>query len=663
MTRWSDPPRWLLVLSWVLLLAGVAAVLAGAVTIGVTVDEKYHVVRLQSYLDVGWYLLEDDLAPTGPGWWVNDAFVYAPVTTLLLHLLNVAVGNDSWGQVSTTADAYAVRHLGIALMSMATVAAVAAMTRIVSGSWRWGVVSAAVLMSLPMWTGHAMFNVKDIPVATGYSLVTLGCMMLLRADRDHRARWVSAGALVCCGMLLALGTRPAMWPALGAACAWVVLVVVLKLDGLTTCAWWRVVVLVIASGLAMAILVVVYPSVFSRVATWPMASTAESAGYQGPRFWAYIPLAVFLTVPALLLLVGTGGILARSMQWLARGRRLSPGTVVLALVLLQALLLPGILTIRVASMNVGLRHVLFAAPAVAILLTSGLEQVLRDLSSRTARRVGSLVIAVALVVPAMAQAQSFPYNYGYSNGLADSMGLSLATDPWQGSFRRYADVLSPRDFVVCGPDLDEQDRPLRSMTTGGPWLALGQNCQQGNSVLSPYMEADPSSTSVPGDFVALMYWFDPAPRGCVEIARVTRRRLLSVQTVSKALRCPLVLPPYDGPVRVNGGGTGSAFLLGGWNALGGDPWVSVEEHASLGFSLPSQAGSASIEVHGEGEGAVEFFINNQPAEAERTSTGWRLTVPSSLPQLGQHDNVVLTLVPGNGATARVSGFEVAQGVS
>src|SRR5690606_28836496 len=134
---------------------GVTTTLAGAIRIGVTVDETFHVVRLSNYFEHGWYLLDDDLAAGRPGPWVPDAYVYGPIATLFLHSLNVLVGNESWGEVSTSAGAYAVRHLGTAALGLVGVAIAGMMARLVTQSWRWGVVAAGVLMSLPMWPGHA----------------------------------------------------------------------------------------------------------------------------------------------------------------------------------------------------------------------------------------------------------------------------------------------------------------------------------------------------------------------------------------------------------------------------------------------------------------------------------------------------------------------------
>ena len=95
MKSFGPPPRWLVWSALVILVAGSVMTVYGAVRIGVSVDDGFHVVRLRNFLAHGWYLLDDDLTGSEPGWWVSDRWVYAPVSTLFLHVLNVVAGNEA----------------------------------------------------------------------------------------------------------------------------------------------------------------------------------------------------------------------------------------------------------------------------------------------------------------------------------------------------------------------------------------------------------------------------------------------------------------------------------------------------------------------------------------------------------------------------------------
>ena len=94
---------------------------------------------------------------------------------------NIVAGNDSSGEVSSSASAHAVRHLIVALIALlagvGSPPTVWALTR----SWRFGVWGAAALFAIPAWTGQALFNVKDVPAAAGYTLVTAGLVVALCA--------------------------------------------------------------------------------------------------------------------------------------------------------------------------------------------------------------------------------------------------------------------------------------------------------------------------------------------------------------------------------------------------------------------------------------------------------------------------------------------------
>lgn len=658
MSRWGHPPpAWLVRLSLVVVVVGVVLMVAGAVRTGVTVDETFHVIRLRNFLDHGWYLLDDDLAGGVPGDWVEDSFVYAPVATLLLHLPNVLLGNESWSEVSASADAFVVRHLGTVAIGLATLVATAVVTRVLSASWRWAGVSAAVLVCLPVWTGHSMFNVKDVPVAAGYTWVTLACVLLLCVRPE--ARWQRAGtaALLVAGLVVAVGTRPAIWPGLAASAGCVLLAVAsgMLAEGRQ---WWRVRDACCAAVVAVAGLAAVYPAVFTRPVQVLLGSTSESAGYRGERFWAYIPIAVLCTVPVVLLLFGLVGSLVRLRHRLRGPRSLDVHDVMVAVVVLQATLLPVLLIIRMPALNGGLRHLLFAAPAVAVLVAAGIAQVLADCSGRAARRAVAAVAAVGLAVPLVTQLQLFPYGYAYANPVSDALGAEFVPDFWQASLREHADDLPPGSFVVCGARGTLEGRIPRQIPNGGQsWLEVSQDCADPGrvTVLAPYVDGSRTPAAVADTFVALLVYDDPAT-GCEELGRVTRRRLLTDVVVSRAVLCPLVLPAYDGPVALDGAGRGAAHLLGGWTGTGGDAFVSVTDRASVGFAVEGGRQDLVVTVSGEADDDVSFLLNDVPATATPTAGGWEVVGRGDLPAVGGRANVVLTVVPSG--TARISRVEL-----
>lgn len=633
----------------------------GAVRIGVTVDETFHVIRLNNFLDHGWYLLDDDLDRSGePGSWVADRFVYAPFSTLFLHALNVLLGNDSWGHVAMSSEAYVVRHLGVAFLGLAGVIATASMTRLLSHSWRWGAVSGAVLLMLPMWLGHSMFNVKDVPVGAGYTFVTLGCMLVMTIPQDRHMARVSSSVLLLMGFLLAIGTRPAMWPGLLVPVLCVVSMSLLRSGRGSPAHWWRARDVVISALAALTVLALVYPVVFMHPAEWLMGSATESADYHGRRTRTYIPMAIASSVPVLLLVLGLVGSWTRLRAWVSQPR-IGGRQVLWALVLSQALLLPCMLVVRTAALSGGLRHVLFAAPAVAVLITAGLAQVLSDIRGERSRQSVTALGGVALLVPLVTQVQLFPYSYAYANPLPDAVGTPWPGDFWQASFREYADEVPPDAFVVCDPALDDQARALRQKPNGGQsWLDVSQDCSRVGplSVLQPYLQKRAPRHTVSPEFVALVVRVTPQPRGCSEIAKVERTRLLTDTIVSRAYVCPLVLLPYEGAIDLDGAGAGAEFLMGGWSGNGGEKEIIAADRASLGFARERSGETFMIDVTGSSAGDVGFLVNNESVTATKVSSGWRLRVPPQFASLGGEENLVITVVPQD--EVRLSRVEVVE---
>jgi len=62
-------------------------------------------MRLTTFLEHGWYLLERDMLGGEPGPWEDQQYVYGPATTLLLHAWSVLWGVWFGGRVAFVAFA------------------------------------------------------------------------------------------------------------------------------------------------------------------------------------------------------------------------------------------------------------------------------------------------------------------------------------------------------------------------------------------------------------------------------------------------------------------------------------------------------------------------------------------------------------------------------
>lgn len=610
----AAPPRPLLFVAGAVLAVTTVMVFAGGWRTGVSWDETYHVLRMGNYLGPsGWYVLDQDLHGDAPGDWAGTIHVYAPLTMVLLHGLGLVLGVDGTGEVSTTATAYAVRHLGVGALSLLALIAVAAQAHLVLKDWRWGVVAAAALAAMPAWTGHAMFNVKDIPVATGYTLTSLGFAVVAVAGR--RRAVVAGAAVAAAGIVLAVGTRPGIWPGLALAAAAAV-ILSRRVD--------RVVGVLAATATGALVVVLVYPAPFGDPVDAMFGAVSASSQYGGHSVSrGYIPAFLVAEVPTLLLLLGgIGAVLAV--------RRHSP---VLVLVLLQAFTLPLLALAKGSNLYNGLRQLLFAYPALAVLATLGIAAV-------SARRLW-LVPALALVAPVAVQLQLFPYNYAYSSVpgalVAPRIGdrwpaYELPTDYWRTSVRELSPEIPRGGFVLCQPNM-EGDVFMRRSNDGR------ENCA--TDVIGPLAPYDDlrrgTWSSSPTEFLAVVSGVDRIGSNCERLDDVTRRLWWRTVTMSYVARCDLVTVPYpEGGLQFAGDGHDTSVLLGGWDVHRDRPGIGVRDgRAELGFTLPDWAADRDLVLAGEAQGAagLGLQVDGADLDVEVDGEAWRAVVPAGGDQL------------------------------
>jgi hypothetical protein len=515
-----EPSKALHVTSLLVVIGCIAMTLVGGWVTGISWDETYHVSRLNTFLEHGWYLIHFDIENAEPDPDYNATHVYAPVAALLAHGLALIWGTDTSGTVGTTPEAYAVRHLAVGLISTVGVLATAATARLALGSWRWGAVAAAALVATPMWTGHAMWNIKDIPVATGYALVTLGLVMLLR----HRDRTAYAGAgVLALGAVLMVGTRPGMWAGLAASAGIAVLLV-----------WFndrrRRVPLLLGTLVAIWLaLLAIYPKAFANPVALLWGSATESADFnETDGHWWWIPAMTFTEVPWLLLAVSVPGAVVIYRAIRARTEIGEIG----ALLAAQALVLPIVAIVMDSNVYTGLRQFLFVAPAMSVVAAIGIAWLT---AQQRVWRLGPRALAVlavaAVLVPTLDQARLFPYNYAWAAPVPDTVGLGYTTDYWRTSVRALAPSIPPDAPVVCGPELRND--------VVDPEHAKSRDCKtDAIGPLLPYVDDMAGGwTGGAGHFVIVVsgeLWF---PDNCELLAAVNRWAHLKRQRMGYVAEC------------------------------------------------------------------------------------------------------------------------------
>lgn len=464
-TLWQQIRRWdiLTVVATVVLLAAAVELVQGAQSVGITYDEPVHVDRMNMWLDHGWYVPAASLSegrpdPTDPN---STPYVYGPAFALVAHAANVVAGNESWGEVSSSADAYSVRHLAVALIAVLAAIAVAIVVSALTRSWRFGLWGAAALFAVPAWTGHAFFNVKDIPAAAGYTLLTAGLVLALcAAGKTSRPRATAIAALVGFGIFIGAGTRLSLWvPLLASLISYAALRVAQRWAGAEEeRAGPADLAVALGAAIGVAGVYSIYPKAFGDPLKLLVHSVSDSADYPieivtltaghllptHPPFW-YLPTWFAASIPILLgALALVGAILrVRALLRSEGGGRLRAALrrrdLGLVLVLQQAVLLPLAAIIGHGAMYDGIRQHLYVVPAIAILAALGAERVTAATSSGWAsgawKPIALALLALALIVPTVAQSELFPYNYAYVNPVAELGGVNgrWETDYWFAS--------------------------------------------------------------------------------------------------------------------------------------------------------------------------------------------------------------------------------------
>ena len=548
-------PAWLLGIAGVVVATNVVLMIAGAIQGGVTLDEPSHVHRLQGFLSNGWYVADK--------WVVDDkvtqegGYVYAPVVALLGHALGVLVGTETWDTVGESARAYSVRHLVIVALGLLGIAAVAATARLLFRSWRWGLVSAAILTTIPMYVGHAMFNIKDLPVAAGYAMATLGAVALTQPSiGDRRMRLLAVGALAA-GIWIAAGVHPAMLVAIGVSVAVALAASWFRMRRNDADARQRmkarIVTAVVGSLVGYLALVASYPKLFLRPdlmyegvlksGDFPWHSATLTAGTFMPGQNApasYLPLWFGAQTPVVTSLLALGTIAWFFRQaFMPTARKPGDGDLIagVAVVIVQALFLPWVAIAGGSTLYQGARQMLFVVPAIALLASVG-AWLLARVWLASERRVGVAalwgVTGAMLAITTLSSAAIFPYSYAWFNAttaLRPIDGNWTADVEWQSSREvvRMVDSIDEEHCVLLQPRTDcdrDQVAPFAHTVgekTVGPPLAPGEVWRLAYG--APATRTD--APSVDRDLV----------RDCRRVAAVTRQLFWRTVTMSTVERC------------------------------------------------------------------------------------------------------------------------------
>ena len=483
---------------------------------------------------------------------------YGPFASLFGHVLNVVLGIEAWGSPIGTSEAFAGRHLAMGLLGIAAIAAVGLSLGILLRSWSWGLVGAALLASIPVWVGHSMFNIKDVPAGAGYALFSAGLVVVLASFLRLRLRIPLAFTLLALGTLVAIGTRPGMWPLLAASALATVVVWAISVFMQRTSLVLRRQRWLLSGGLGLLVVIgavalsVLFFTEFGRELAEAVTRSldhpwSKSRRYAGIRvfnrpdalFVFQILLSQLPTFIAALFLLGAVIAAVAFVRAVIRGSYMGMLAKAFPVFAIQVFVPFLVLAVFSPVLYDGIRQILFVVPGVAVFAAIGLWGVVRAVSvlfesRRRFKAVVGAVICIAFVLISVDQIRLFPYNYVYYNEIAQGSGIGGAweTDYWDSSFREAIDgAVVAEDPVMCG----------FTHTTYWNIEDLRAPC----ITISPYLdELTPGKDSI---LAEREFWtvrsernllqYGPPPFNCFPESAVTRKLRSETLVMSRLYRC------------------------------------------------------------------------------------------------------------------------------
>lgn len=344
-------------------------------------------------------------------------------------------------------DLRAYRWQGLANLLLATTAAASlgaavgsALKSTLAGSFTW-----ALTMTTPVLFGMSTMNIKDMPVASGLTLVA-SALIFSRSLRSTWQRWAWPALLLSAGAWVAIATRPSMWTAVLA-----LVLVSLVLFGIVdmrsknpsrslpgVCAF----ALAVPSTLFFLWLTNPFGKIslfswlwdaYSVMSDYPWDGFIRTAGqdvWSQELPWWYVPAWLFAQLPVLTSVAIVAGVIMTVWILLTRREPWGAGLFAMAPIYVQALIIPLAIVVSGAVLYDAIRHLVFMIPALIAIAAIPIAYLDR-IGSNGPHRLLISACAIALLtvgLSAWATARWVPYSYAFINPIA---GIDKSDRHWE----------------------------------------------------------------------------------------------------------------------------------------------------------------------------------------------------------------------------------------
>jgi 4-amino-4-deoxy-L-arabinose transferase-like glycosyltransferase len=327
-----------------------------------------------------------------------------------------------------------------------------------------GLIALALLMTCPLFIGHAFMNAKDAPFAAAMAFLLLG---LVRAFQEYPRPGAATIVLVGVGAGLALGTR--ILGGFGALYAIAALALIVTIearrDGLRAAA-------AAAGGFLLRLLPGFLLGYAAMALVWPWGAAEPLNPFRALQYFSrffeepwdelfggvlikvtqmprsYLPTLLALKLPEMFTVLALGGVGGALIGAFRSGNAPNRRAVLLLVALAAALPIAIAVAMRPAMYN-GVRHFLFVVPALAVaggLAGAWLFDALRHRGHLIAMGAAvAFVVGIALPVADMVRAH--PYEYTSFNRIAGGVAGArerYMLDYWGLSLKQASQALAAR---------------------------------------------------------------------------------------------------------------------------------------------------------------------------------------------------------------------------
>ena len=406
----------------------IVEIVNGSLKIGYNIDEPYHLIDGQNWLAKFSYVTEN---PT--------SYVYGPLMGGLSNLLNTLIGNGSIGSYVHNALTFQVTHLITAFIGVVGALSFLLLNKKITSITYLGVLSSTFLFTIPLWTGSLFHNLKDVPLAIGYTLVSIGLIYFVNFFEDKKRKTIGQ-LIISLGFILTIGTRPAIiFP--------VFISVLFAFFTLWHYKGINPLRIIKSFSLSISILLISTPLLLPQFLSepklsllrllggsseFPWAGTTFTAGelYEANFTLKYYFLWLFAQTPLLILLFFVTGVFffLKRLSF----RKFDNNQFLLSMFFIQFITVPTYALLVQSAIYNGLRHILFIYPAIAIFAAFGLISIFNLAKTQLKKRLITLLLILSILIPNIEGLILRPFQQLYFNPVI-SLFYTISTS-WETEF-------------------------------------------------------------------------------------------------------------------------------------------------------------------------------------------------------------------------------------